>query len=81
MSTYEIERKLNDKADKWELHNVQNENRELKSQIHELEKKIGHLESVNHNRYYVLEGLLNLLAEHPQFSDLQNEIYQLKLNL
>lgn len=81
MSTYEIERKLNDKADKWELHNVQNENRELKSQIHELEKKIGHLESVNHNRYYVLEGLLNLLAEHPQFSDLQNEIYQLKGNL
>lgn len=81
MTIYEMERKLNDKVDKWELSSVQSENRELKSHVNELERKIGHLESVNHNRYYVLEGLINLLAEHPQFSDLQNEIYQIKLNL
>ena len=78
---YEIERKLNDKADKWELHNVQNENRELKSQIHELEKKIGYLESVNSNRYYVLERLFNLLAESEQFSDISNQLYELRGSL
>jgi cell division septum initiation protein DivIVA len=81
MNTYEIERKLGDKADKWELHGLQTENRELKSHMNELERKIGELQSVNSNRYYALEGLFNLIAEHPQFSDLQNEVYQLKQNL
>ena len=81
MNTYEIERKLSDKADKWELHSLQTENRELKSHVNELERKIGELQSINSNRYYALEGLFNLLAEHPQFSDLQNEIYQFRQNL
>lgn len=81
MNTYEIERKLGDKADKWELHSLQTENRELKSHVHELERKIGELQSMNHNRYYALEELFNLIAEHPQFSELQNEVYQLKQNL
>jgi len=78
---YEIEKKLNEKADKWELHNVQNENRELKSHINELERKISNLESINSNRYYAIERLFNLMAEHPHFSDLQDEIYQLKGSL
>lgn len=78
---YEIERKLNDKADKWELHNVQNENRELKSHINELERKIGSLESINSNRYYVLERFFNLLAESEQFSDISNELYELRGSL
>jgi len=78
MNTYEIERKLGDKAEKWELHSLQTENRELKSHVNELERKIGYLESTNSNRYYALESLFNMMAEHPQFSDLQNEIYQLK---
>ncbi len=81
MNTYEIERKLSDKADKWELHNVQNENRELKSQIHELERKIGYLEGVNQNRYYVLERLFNMLAENEQFSDLSNQLHELRGSL
>ena len=81
MNTYEIERKLNDKVDKWEMHSLQTENRELKSHVNTLETKIGYLESTNNNRYYALEGLFNLIAEHPQFSDLQNEVYQLKQNL
>lgn len=78
MNTYEIERKLGDKADKWELYSLQTESRELKSHVNELERKIACLETTNNNRYDVLEGLFNLIAEHPQFSDLQNEIYQLK---
>jgi len=81
MNSYEIESKLREKADKWELHSLQTENRELKSHVNELERKIGYLESTNSNRYYALERLFNMLAEHPQFSDLQNEIYQLKGNL
>lgn len=78
---YEIESKLRDKADKWELQNVQNENNNLKNQIHELERKIGHLEGVNQNRYYVLERLLNILAEHPDFCDDASQFYYLKSNL
>jgi uncharacterized protein YlxW (UPF0749 family) len=81
MSIYTIERQLSDKADKWELHNVQNENRELKNQINELERKIGQLESVNSNRYYALEQLFNILAEHPEFSDVSDQLYTLRSNL
>jgi len=78
MNTYEIERKLEGKADKWELHSLQTENRELKSHVNELESKLEYLESTNSNRYYALERLFNIMAEHSQFSDLQNEIFQLK---
>ena len=46
MNSYEIEGKLRDKADKWELHNVQNENRELRNNIHELGIKIGNVELI-----------------------------------
>lgn len=81
MNTYEIERKLGEKVEKWELKSLQTENRELKSQVNELERKIGQLESTISNRYYALEMLFNIMAEHPQFSDLQNEIYQLKGSL
>lgn len=81
MSTHELERKLGEKADKWELHNLQTENRGLRSHINELERKIMHLESTNSNRYYALERLFNMIAEHPQFSELQNEIYQLRNSL
>jgi len=81
MNTHEIERKLSEKADKYELHNLQTENRELKSHVNELERKIGELQAANSSRYYALVGLFNLLAGHPQFSDLQNEIYQFRQNL
>ena len=74
---YEIERELSGKADKWELHNIHNENRELKSHINELEKKISNLENTNRNQNYVLERFFNILAEHPQFSDISNQIYEL----
>lgn len=78
---YEIERKLGEKVDKWEFHVLQTENRELKSHVNELERKIEKLQIVSSNRYYSLEGLFNLIAEHPQFSELQNEVYKLKQNL
>ena len=81
MNTYDIERKLGEKADKWEMHSLQTENRELKSQVNELQRKIEYLESTNSNRDYALERLFNIMAEHPQFSELQNEIYQLKNSL
>jgi len=78
---YEIERKLNEKVDKWEFNSLQSENRELKSQIHELERKITSLENVNSNRYYILERLFSLLAEHEQFSEMQNELYNMRNQL
>lgn len=74
---YEIERKLNDKVDKWELHNIRDENREQKNRISELERKIGELDGVNSNRYYLLETLLKLLAESEQLTDISAQLYEL----
>lgn len=81
MNSYEIEGKLRDKADKWELHNVNNENRELKSQIHELERKIGNLESENSHKYYVINRLIDLLAENVSLNEISNELYELRGSL
>jgi hypothetical protein len=81
MNLYEIEGKLRDKADKWELHNVQNENRELKSQIHELERRIGNFEGANSNKNYLLDRLLNLLAENMSLNDISNELHELRCSL
>ncbi len=79
--SFEVERQLSSKADKWELHSLQSEKDGLKSRISELEKEVKELKDVNANRYYALERLFSIIAEHPQFSDLQTEIYQLKQNL
>jgi len=81
MQGYEIERKLGDKADKWEMHSLKTENRELRNSMNELERKITHLENVNSNRHYAFDRLFQMMADHPQFSDLQNDIYQLKNSL
>ena len=78
MNSYEIEGKLRDKADKWELHNVQNENRELKSQIHDLERRIGNLEGANSNKNYLLDRLLTLLAENMSLNEISNELHELR---
>lgn len=78
---FEIEKKLNDKVDKWELHNLQNENRELKNQIHELERKIGSLESMHSNRYYVIDRLINLLADNVSLNEISNELHELRGSL
>jgi len=81
MNSYEIEGKLRDKADKWELHNVQNENRELKSQIRDLERRIGNLEGRNSNKNYLLDRLLNLLAENMSLNEISNELHELRYSL
>lgn len=65
---------LRDKADKWELHNVENENRRLKSQIQELERKIEYLESSLSNRRYLLERLIAILADNPNMQENSDEI-------
>lgn len=81
MNSYEIEGKLIEKADKWELRNVQNENRELKNQIHDLERKIGSLEGANNNRNYLLDRLLILLAENMSLNEISNELHELRGSL
>ena len=78
MNSYEIEGKLRDKADKWELHNVQNENRELRNNIHELGIKIGNLEGENSRKYYVIDRLINLLAENISLNEISNELHELR---
>jgi hypothetical protein len=78
---YELERRLNEKADEWKLSQAQTEIGELKNNVNRLKEKIEYLEGINSNRYYALERFFVLIAEHPQFSDLQNEIYVLRGNL
>ena len=81
MNSYEIEGKLRDKADKRELHNVQNENRELRNNIHELERKIGNLEGESSRKYYVIDRLINLLAENISLNEISNELHELRGSL
>ena len=81
MRNYEIESKLNQKVDKWEFHALQTENGQLKNHLNELKIKIEQLESQVNNRYYAIDGLFNLIAEHPKFSEFQNHIYELKQGL
>jgi hypothetical protein len=78
---YEIESKLRDKADKWEVQNTQNEISHLKNEINDLQRSISRLESVNSNRYYVLDRLITLLTEHSQFEDISNQLNEIRCNL
>ncbi|MCK9429595.1 MAG: hypothetical protein M0R17_06285 [Candidatus Omnitrophica bacterium] len=80
MNNYEFESALKEKADKWELRNVQNENRELKNKISELERNIDYIKHIESNRHEVFVQLLNLLAEHNQFACIANNILELKNN-
>jgi len=81
MNTYEVERKLSDKADRQDMFGLQTEHRELRNYVNELETKIRQLESTTSNRYYTLERLFNMLAELPEFSELQDQIHELKCSL
>ena len=81
MRNHEIESKLNQKVEKWEFHALQTENGQLKNRLNELEIKIEQLKSQVNNRHYALEGLFNLIAVHPKFSEFQNQIYELKQSL
>jgi hypothetical protein len=78
---YDLENKLRDKADKWEVRNVEGDINRLKNEINNLEIKISHLQSVNNNRYYVINNLLDMLAELPQLNEISNQLYGLKNNL
>ena len=58
---YEIERKLNDKVDKWELYNLQNEIRSAKSEVNELEKRLSNSVGEINNLRSALAQLMDLL--------------------
>lgn len=78
---YEVERKLNEKVDKWEFHSLQTKNQQLENDISKLERQVGELQSVNQSRYYVMERLLNMMAESSVFIEQQNELYNLRSSL
>ena len=81
MNNYDIERKLNDKVDKWEFSSMQSKSQQLDNDVSKLERQVSELQSINQNRYYIIERLLNILAENPAFIEQQNEIYSLRNNL
>ena len=80
MYSHDLEHKINEKADKWELHNVQNENRQLQNKINELERRIGNLESQNSNHNNIIGSLLNLLAYNESLHEISNELHTLRCN-
>lgn len=81
MSLYELERKINDKADKYELHDLRQQNRQLVNDISDLNRQINELKSANNNRYYALDGLFSLLAEHPMLSEISDQIQELRRSI
>lgn len=78
MNLYDLERKISEKAEKWELFNLQNQNRELKSRIDELEAKMQRVCNSNNQLSSMFGEFLNIIMQHPQFSDLQDEIHRIK---
>jgi regulator of replication initiation timing len=72
---YEIERKLNDKVDKWELHNLQNEIRNTKTEINDLQQRLSNSIGEINNLRSALAQLMDLLSneiEIDKFNSIQN---------
>jgi hypothetical protein len=80
MFTYEIDRKLSDKADKWEVRNCENENRHLREKINELERQNGRDQSDICQLRNALSQLFDYLVEKATEED-YNNIMDLKNRL
>jgi ribosomal protein L29 len=78
---YEVERKLNDKVDKWEFHALQTENGNLKHEISDLRHQIAQIKGENSNRYYAIDRLISLLAENMSMAEIANELHELRSSL
>ena len=57
---------------------LQEKERQLLTSKNQLEKQVSNLQAINNNRYAAFERLFNLLIEHPNFSEQQNELFSLK---
>lgn len=78
---YEIQQAIDRKADKWELHNLQNENGQLKRDLKQLEKEIGELRAKQNNSYEAINNLIELISEHDCFVNDLDILYNIKTGL
>lgn len=73
---YELERALRDKADKWEIHNLQSKLSDLERQNQQLQREINNCEGRINSQMRAIDTLLGLLIEKelmPEYADtLQN---------
>ena len=75
---YEIENKLRDKADNWEIHNLKTEIDHLKQDIRDMIYKNDYLQNRINNHARALEDLINLLLFKETDQNNDNILQQLK---
>lgn len=75
---YELESKLQDKADKWEVQNLQQEIRNQNNIIDELRRKMGSDQSRMSNQVYVIQRLINLLIVNEVLKDNTHLLYDIQ---
>ena len=81
MSSYEIESKLRDKADKWEFHNLKNEISKLENQNVQLQREIGTCTGRINSQMRAIGGLINFMLEKNLLSEYENQLWNLKAYL
>ena len=75
---YELESKLRDKAEKWELHSLEEKIRNLNNDIFELRKVIGQNETRMSNQVYVIQRLITIIMESEVLKDNTHLLYDIQ---
>jgi hypothetical protein len=72
---YELENKLRDKADNWDVQNLKNDINHLKSEVNDLKSKNEYWQGKFNNINRAMEELLNLLS-YKEIEDTNQNILQ-----
>ena len=75
---YELERKLRDKVDKWELHALKETIRNLEFKIGELKETIGRNETRMSNQVYAIQQLAQAMLDRNLLPEDENILIELK---
>lgn len=78
MNTYEIENKLRDKADKWELHNLKSEVERLQNENRNLDDKVARLENRISNHYSAIEQLVQIIIDSALFGEREENLMNIR---
>lgn len=82
MVNYEIQGRLDKKANLHEVHALQAENRELRGVIQALEEKLNKVEAMCSRYQYVLERFIDLVADQEfRTEEVDYQLYELKSTL
>ena len=75
---YELENKLRDKIDKWELHALKETIRNLEFKIGELKETIGRNETRMSNQVYAIQQLAQAMLDRNLLPEDENILIELK---